>query len=81
MDHHYKVLKICEELGVIGDPSYRAHELALGIQQRNWTAGDLQRNAGLDNLYNRLLWRCLLGHRWYSSLYWLLLLLLKLLGL
>ena len=60
---------------MIGDPSYRAHELALGIQQRKWTAGDLQRNAGLDNLYNRLLWRWLLVHRWYSSLTCLVLLL------
>ena len=80
LDHHYKVLKISEELSVIGDPSYRAHQLPLGVKKRNWSACDLQRNARLDNLYNRLLrryWllgRCggVLSYMWL--LQWLLLL-------
>ena len=64
LDHHYKVLKISEELSVIGDPSYRAHQLPLGVQQRNWSALDLQRNARLDNLYNGLWWCWLLAQCW-----------------
>ena len=55
LDHHHEVLQVTEQLVLAGDSSHGGHEVSLRVEQRDGGSGQLEGDASLDNLHQRLM--------------------------